>query len=82
MWSDLYGKKLQLAGHRDLADHPAETEHTVEVGSMETGSFAAVFRRAGQPVAVLALDQPRHFAAVRRKLVQPVATPIAAEGLA
>lgn len=71
VWSDLYGKKLQLAGYRDLADHPDSPAETLEVGSVADGSFSAVFRRAGQPVAVLALDQARHFAGVRRKLVIP-----------
>ncbi|HEU5483840.1 MAG TPA: FAD-dependent oxidoreductase [Microlunatus sp.] len=79
VWSDLYGKKLQLAGYRDLADHPPGPEHTLEAGSIGTGSFTAVFRRAGEPVAVLSLDQPRQFAAIRRRLVSaPVTTP--AEG--
>lgn len=75
VWSDLYDSKLQLAGYRDLADHPATPEHTLESGSIEEGSFTAVFRRAGQPVAVLSLDQPRQFAAIRRRLVTPVPTP-------
>jgi NADPH-dependent 2,4-dienoyl-CoA reductase/sulfur reductase-like enzyme len=72
VWSDLYGSKLQLAGYRDLADHPDDPGHTLEVGSLAEGSFCAVFRRAGQPVAVLALDQARCFAGVRRTLVTPV----------
>ncbi len=79
VWSDLYGHKLQLAGYRDLADHPDTPEHTLELGSVAEGSFVAVFRRAGAPVAVLALDQARHFAGVRRKLVVPVPAP--AEGV-
>lgn len=76
VWSDLYGKKLQLAGYRDLADHPDSVEHTLDAGSVTNGSFIAVYRRAGQPVAVLALDQPRTFAGVRRKLVTPVPTAV------
>lgn len=78
VWSDLYGKKLQLAGYRDLADHPDTVEYTLDTGSPADGSFVAVYRRAGEPVAVLALDQPRTFAGVRRKLVTPV--PVAAQG--
>lgn len=76
VWSDLYGSKLQLAGHRELADHPNSIEHTLESGSIADGTFTAVYRRGGDPVAVLALDQPRQFAAVRRRLVTPVRTPI------
>jgi NADPH-dependent 2,4-dienoyl-CoA reductase/sulfur reductase-like enzyme len=75
VWSDLYGKKLQLAGYRDLADHPPTPDHTLDSGSIGEGSFTAVFRRAGEPVAALSLDQPRAFAAIRRRLVTPVPTP-------
>ncbi|GAA1437668.1 FAD-dependent oxidoreductase [Microlunatus lacustris] len=78
VWSDLYGKKLQLAGYRDLADHPDTVEHTLDTGSIADGSFTAVYRRGGEPVAVLALDQARPFAAVRRRLVNPL--PALAEG--
>ncbi|MET0863548.1 MAG: FAD-dependent oxidoreductase [Nakamurella sp.] len=74
VWSDLYGKRLQLAGYRDLADHPDTLELTLEVGSLAEGSFAAVYRRAGAPVAVLALDQSRHFNQIRRRLVTPLPT--------
>ena len=72
VWSDLYGKKLQLAGYRDLADHPDSIEATLEAGSLAEGSFTAVYRRGAEPVAVLALDQARSFAAIRRRLVNPV----------
>jgi NADPH-dependent 2,4-dienoyl-CoA reductase/sulfur reductase-like enzyme len=72
VWSDLYGKKLQLAGYRDLADHPDSIDATLEAGSIAEAGFTAVYRRGGQPVAVLALDQSRQFAAVRRRLVNPV----------
>jgi NADPH-dependent 2,4-dienoyl-CoA reductase/sulfur reductase-like enzyme len=72
VWSDLYGQRLQLAGYRDLADHPDEPEHTLAAGSLAEGDFAAVYRRNGEPVAVLALGQTRFFAGIRRKLVTPV----------
>ena len=78
VWSDLYGKKLQLAGYRDLADHPDAIDHTLEAGSIAEGSFTAVYRRGAEPVAALALDQARQFAAIRRRLVNPV--PAAVEG--
>ena len=76
VWSDLYGKKLQLAGYRDLADHPNSIEHTLEAGSLAEGGFTAVYRNGADPVAVLALDQPRQFAAVRRRLVTPAPAPL------
>ena len=79
VWSDLYGRKLQLAGYRDLADHPDSIESTLEAGSIAEGSFTAVYRRGGEPVAVLALDQARPFAAIRRRLVNPV--PATVEGV-
>ncbi len=78
VWSDLYGRRLQLAGYRDLADHPDTLERTLEVGSLDEGSFAAVYRRNGEPVAALALDRSRHFNQIRRRLVVPV--PSAAQG--
>lgn len=72
VWSDLYGARLQLAGYRDMADHPDQPENTLEAGSLAEGDFAAVYRRNGEPVAVLALGQARFFAGIRRKLVTPV----------
>ena len=76
VWSDLYGSRLQLAGHRELADHPDTVEHTLVAGSLAERSFVAVYRRASEPVAVLSLDQPRAFAAFRRRLVTPVPTAV------
>jgi NADPH-dependent 2,4-dienoyl-CoA reductase/sulfur reductase-like enzyme len=78
VWSDIYGKRLQLAGYRDLADHPDTLEQTLQTGSLAEGSFTAVYRRAGRPVAVLALDQSREFNQIRRRLVVPV--PAAVQG--
>lgn len=78
VWSDLYGKRLQLAGYRDLADHADTLEQTLHAGSPAEGSFTAIYRRGGQPVAVLALDQSREFNQIRRRLVIPV--PAAVQG--
>jgi NADPH-dependent 2,4-dienoyl-CoA reductase/sulfur reductase-like enzyme len=78
VWSDIYGKRLQLAGYRDLADHPDTVEQTLQVGSLAEGSFTAVYRRGGEPVAVLALDQSREFNQIRRRLVIPI--PAAVQG--
>ena len=71
-------RRLQLAGYRDLADHPDTLEHTLQVGSLAEGSFTAVYRRGGEPVAVLALDQSREFNQIRRRLVIPI--PAAVQG--
>ncbi len=72
VWSDIYGKRLQLAGHRELADHPDDPAVTIEAGSLAEGSFAAVYRCGGEAVAVLAFDQSRYFAGIRRRLKTPV----------
>ena len=76
MWSDLHGRRVQLAGHPELADTVS-----VEAGSPDECSFAAVYRRDGAPVAVLSIDQPRPFNAVRRQLLtQPPVVPLPAQG--
>jgi NADPH-dependent 2,4-dienoyl-CoA reductase/sulfur reductase-like enzyme len=62
-WSDQYGKRIQFAGYSQLAD-----EVTVEIGSVENLDFLAVYRRAGEPVAALGVNQPRAFTRIRRQL--------------
>ncbi|WP_406471322.1 NAD(P)/FAD-dependent oxidoreductase [Streptomyces sp. NBC_01615] len=62
-WSDQYGVKIQFAGHSAGADSV-----TVEEGAAGDRSFLAVYRRAGQPVAVLAMNQPRLFMRWRKQL--------------
>lgn len=74
VWSDLYGQKLQLAGYRALADDPQGSGELLEPGGVADGCFTVVYRRAGQPVAVLSLNQPRVFAHVRRQLAAPAST--------
>lgn len=67
-WSDQYDRRIQFAGIADPRD-----EITVEVGSLRDASFLAVYRRGGQPVAVLGVDQPKLFTRWRRQLtVLPV----------
>jgi hypothetical protein len=39
-----------------------------EVGGLRDASFLAVYRREGQPVAVLGVDQPKLFTRWRRQL--------------
>ncbi|MGW0629499.1 NAD(P)/FAD-dependent oxidoreductase [Streptomyces sp. NPDC002758] len=62
-WSDQYGVKIQFAGHSAGADSV-----TVEEGVPDERSFLAVYRRAGHPVAVLAMNQPRLFMRWRKQL--------------
>ncbi|MFJ6901609.1 NAD(P)/FAD-dependent oxidoreductase [Streptomyces hokutonensis] len=62
-WSDQYGVKIQFAGHATGADSV-----TVEEGATGDRSFLAVYRCAGQPVAVLAMNQPRLFMRWRKQL--------------
>jgi NADPH-dependent 2,4-dienoyl-CoA reductase/sulfur reductase-like enzyme len=62
-WSDQYGARIQFAGAADLAD-----EVSVEDGDVAERSFLAVYRRAGEPVAVLGVDRVRPFTRWRRQL--------------
>ncbi|WBO68523.1 NAD(P)/FAD-dependent oxidoreductase [Streptomyces camelliae] len=62
-WSDQYGVRIQFAGHAAGAD-----DVTVEEGSTGDRSFLAVYRRAGRPVAVLGMNQPRLFTRWRKQL--------------
>ena len=62
-WSDQYDCRIQFAGIADPGD-----QITVEVGSLHDASFLAVYRRDGQPVAVLGVNQPRLFTRWRRQL--------------
>ncbi|MGW3103437.1 NAD(P)/FAD-dependent oxidoreductase [Streptomyces sp. NPDC001100] len=66
-WSDQYGVKIQFAGHAAGADSV-----TVEEGAPGDRSFLAVYRCAGQPVAVLAMNQPRLFMRWRKQLAATV----------
>ncbi|MET7617996.1 FAD-dependent oxidoreductase [Streptomyces sp. NPDC005408] len=62
-WSDQYGVRIQFAGHSAGADSV-----TVEEGLPDDRSFLAVYRRSGQPVAVLGMNQPRLFTRWRKQL--------------
>jgi NADPH-dependent 2,4-dienoyl-CoA reductase/sulfur reductase-like enzyme len=62
-WSDQYGARIQFAGAADLAD-----ELTIEDGDVAERSFLAVYRRGGEPVAVLGVDRVRPFTRWRRQL--------------
>ncbi|CCK31774.1 ferredoxin reductase [Streptomyces davaonensis JCM 4913] len=62
-WSDQYGVKIQFAGHAAGADSV-----TIEAGSADDRDVLAVYRRAGRPVAVLGMNQPRLFMRGRKQL--------------
>ncbi|MVO87335.1 hypothetical protein GPA10_21855 [Streptomyces sp. p1417] len=62
-WSDQYGSRIQFAGHR-----PADATVRIEEGSVDSGSFLALYEQAGRLRAALAVDRPRPFMKVRRQL--------------
>lgn len=62
-WSDQYGVRIQFAGHAAGADSV-----TVEEGAVDDRNVLAVYRRAGDPVAVLGMNQPRLFMRWRKQL--------------
>ncbi|WP_172639493.1 NAD(P)/FAD-dependent oxidoreductase [Streptomyces tailanensis] len=62
-WSDQYGVKIQFAGHAAGADSV-----TIEAGTADDRDVLAVYRRAGDPVAVLGMNQPRLFTRWRKQL--------------
>jgi NADPH-dependent 2,4-dienoyl-CoA reductase/sulfur reductase-like enzyme len=62
-WSDQYGVKIQFVGHAAAADSV-----TVEAGTTDDRDVLAVYRRAGDPVAVLGMNQPRLFMRWRKQL--------------
>ena len=65
-WSDQYGVKIQFAGFGGGADSV-----TVEEGAVGERNVLAVYRRAGEPVAVLGMNQPRLFVRWRKQLALP-----------
>ncbi|MFD8733346.1 NAD(P)/FAD-dependent oxidoreductase [Streptomyces sp. NPDC059618] len=62
-WSDQYGVRIQFAGHAAAADSV-----TIEAGVADDRDVLAVYRRAGFPVAVLGMNQPRLFTRWRKLL--------------
>ncbi|MET7473734.1 FAD-dependent oxidoreductase [Streptomyces sp. NPDC005648] len=62
-WSDQYGVKIQFSGHAAGADTV-----TIEEGTAQDRDVLAVYRRAGVPVAVLGMNQPRQFMRWRKQL--------------
>jgi 3-phenylpropionate/trans-cinnamate dioxygenase ferredoxin reductase subunit len=68
-WSDQYGVRIQFAGSTRADD----TVRVVD-GDVDSRCFLAQYERDGQPVAVLALNQPRAFGRARRQLAKPNGT--------
>ncbi len=62
-WSDQYGVKIQFAGYAGVSDSV-----TVEAGAVGERNVLAVYRRAGEAVAVLGMNQPRLFVRWRKQL--------------
>jgi NADPH-dependent 2,4-dienoyl-CoA reductase/sulfur reductase-like enzyme len=62
-WSDQYGVRIQFAGRRR-----GDETVGVEAGSTEGADLLAVYRREGEVVAVLGMNQPKLFTRIRRSL--------------
>ncbi|MFF8970278.1 NAD(P)/FAD-dependent oxidoreductase [Streptomyces sp. NPDC014995] len=69
-WSDQYGVKIQFAGHAGGADSVS-----IEAGAADDRDVLAVYRRAGDPVAVLGMNQPRLFTRWRKQLAATASPP-------
>ncbi|WP_338073656.1 NAD(P)/FAD-dependent oxidoreductase [Kineococcus siccus] len=65
VWSDLYGERLQFAGHREDGDAPVFVE-----GGPGEDRFVVVWEREGVPTAVLGLSSSRTFTKWRRQLLK------------
>ncbi|MEO7122566.1 MAG: FAD-dependent oxidoreductase [Lacisediminihabitans sp.] len=63
VWSDQCGSRIQFAG-RLLGSEEVVTE----AGSLETGDLFQVFRRAGEPVAVVGINQQHLVASWTKRL--------------
>lgn len=75
LWSDQCGARIQFAG-RMLGGEVAQ----VEAGSAETADLLVVYRRDGEPVAVVAINQPRLVAQWRKRLASPAPPSLTAQG--
>lgn len=71
-WSDQYDLKLQIAG---LA---LDYDETVVRGEIESGRFSIYYLRAGRPVAVDSVNNPREFVRAKTLLAARPAIPAAA----
>jgi NADPH-dependent 2,4-dienoyl-CoA reductase/sulfur reductase-like enzyme len=62
-WSEQYGVMIQFAGR-----HLGGEQIAIEAGSAETADVFATYRRDGELVAVLGMNQPKLFTRARRSL--------------
>ena len=62
VWSDQYGRTLQLAGH----PHAGDAVEYVD-GEPDEGRFVAVYRRDGVVTGVFGMGDPRTFTRTRRE---------------
>src|SRR5699024_6236364 len=67
-WSDLYGRRIQMAG---ILDPERAYEVDTVSGSLESGRFCQRFRSAGRVTATIALGDARAFNGARRGLELP-----------
>ncbi len=62
-WSQQYDVRIQFAGTVEHHD-----EVSIEDGDLDSSTFLAVYRRLGEPIAVLGLNHMRLFSRWRRSL--------------
>lgn len=62
VWSDQYGRTLQLAGHPHAGDVVSYVD-----GRPDEGRFVAVYRRDGAVTGVFGMGDPRGFTRTRRE---------------
>lgn len=62
-WSDQYGIRIQFAGRR-FGDEDIE----IQAGGVDTADLLAVYRRHGEIVAVLGMNQPKLLTRLRKSL--------------
>ncbi|MEU6659516.1 FAD-dependent oxidoreductase [Streptomyces sp. NPDC046821] len=73
-WSDQYSSRIQYAGRRRDGDQVRVVE-----GSVDEGSFLALYERDGVTTAAIAINRPRPFTKLRRELARAEAQPVVAE---
>ncbi|WP_308465522.1 NAD(P)/FAD-dependent oxidoreductase [Rathayibacter soli] len=68
VWSDQCGSRIQFAGRLLGGEEPV-----TEAGSLESGDLFQVFRRAGEPVAVVGINQQHLVATWTKRLAAAAA---------
>jgi NADPH-dependent 2,4-dienoyl-CoA reductase/sulfur reductase-like enzyme len=64
-WSDLYDSRVEFVGRR-----AGDEEFVIENGTLTDGSLLASYRRNGEPVAVLGINQTKQIRRWRKALTQ------------